>query len=194
MTNIFQPLDLPVNGSFKMLMKQKFTEWYSKQIATELGKGTPLDDIEVKLKLSILQPLHAGWLIDAYDHLTSETSRKVIAKGWKSAGITDAISKGVKGLLTLDSFNSIDPLVKYSDESNADHLPDIDLEEIDFFINKKEKDLSDDEREMEGAGEEICIAFDIFEEDEGDDEYYLCKIFCLCQEINTFKNQKKNFL
>ena len=46
-------------------MKKKFTEWYSKQIANELEKGTPLDDIEVKLKLSVLKPLHAGWLIDA---------------------------------------------------------------------------------------------------------------------------------
>ena len=71
MTNIFQSLDLTVNGSFKALLKQKFTEWYSKQITNELEKGTPLDDIEVKLKLSVLKPLHAGWLIDAYDHLTS---------------------------------------------------------------------------------------------------------------------------
>ena len=27
MTNIFQPLDLTVNGSFKSLMKSKFTEY-----------------------------------------------------------------------------------------------------------------------------------------------------------------------
>ena len=195
MTNIFQPLDLTVNGSFKALMKQKFTEWYSKQIANELEKGTPLDDIEVKLKLSVLKPLHAGWLIDAYDHLTSETGRKVIANGWKSAGITDAISKGVKGLPTLDPFDSIDPLVKYSDESNADHIPDMDLEEIDFFISEKEKDSSDDEWEMEGTGEEIRNAFHIFEEDKVmvNIIYYLCKIFCLCQEINTFKDRKKTF-
>ena len=58
MTNIFQPLDLTVNSSFKVLMKKKFTERYSKQIANELEKGTPLDDIEVKLKLSVLK--HVG--------------------------------------------------------------------------------------------------------------------------------------
>ena len=44
MTNIFQPLDLTVNGFFKALMKKKSTEWYSKQIANELEKGTPLND------------------------------------------------------------------------------------------------------------------------------------------------------
>ena len=52
---------------------------------------------------------------------------------------------------------------------NADHIPDMDLE-IDFFINEKEKDSSDDKWEMEGTGYEIRNAFDIFEEDEGDDE------------------------
>ena len=34
----------------------------------------------------------------------------------------------------------------------------------------KKEDLSDDEREMEGTGKNIHYAFDIFEEDEGDDE------------------------
>ena len=96
MTNIFQPLDLTVNGSFKALMKKKFTEWYSKQIANELEKGSPLDDIEVKLKLSVLKPLHAGWLIDAYDQLTSEAGRKIIANGWQSVGISVQYQKEFK--------------------------------------------------------------------------------------------------
>ena len=46
----------------------------------------------------------------------------------------------------------------------------MDLEEIEFFVNEKEKDLSDDEWEMEDTGQEIPNAFDIFEEDEGNDE------------------------
>ena len=62
------------------------------------------------------------------------------------------------------------PLVKYSGENNADHIPDMDLEEINFFINETEKDSSDDGWEMGGTGKEIHNAFDIFEEDEGDDE------------------------
>ena len=170
MTNIFQPLDLTVNGSFKALMKKKFTEWYSKQIANELEKGTPLDDIEVKLKLSVLKPLHAGWLIDAYDHLTSEAGRKIIANGWQSAGITSAISKGVQGLPTLDPFDTIDPLVNQADESD-NHLPNMNSEEIDFFINLRgeEEDSSDDEWEMEDTGVEICNAFDMFLDDESDE-------------------------
>ena len=170
MTNIFQPLDLTVNGSFKALMKKKFTEWYSKQITNELEKGTPLDDIEVKLKLSVLRPLHAGWLIDAYDHLTSEAGRKIIANGWQSAEITSAISKGVQGLPTLDPFDTIDPLVNHADESD-NHLPKMNSEEIDFFINLRGEveDSSDDEWEMEDTGVEIRNAFDMFLDDESDE-------------------------
>ena len=170
MTNIFQPLDLTVNGSFKALMKKKFTEWYSKQIANELEKGAPLDDIEVKLKLSVLKLLHAGWLIYAYDHLTSEAGRKIIANGWQSAGITSAISKGVQELPTLDPFDTIDPLVNHADESD-NHLPNMNSEEIDFFINLRgeEENSSDDEWEMEDTGVEIRNAFDMFLDDESDE-------------------------
>ena len=42
MTNIFQPLDLTVNGSAKSFMKRKFTEWYSAEIGTALDEGIPL--------------------------------------------------------------------------------------------------------------------------------------------------------
>ena len=119
-----------------------------------------MDNIEVKLKLSVLKPLHAGWLIDAYDHLTSEAGWKIIANGWQSAGITSAISKGVQGL--FDPFDTIDPLVNHADESD-NHLPNMNSEEIDFFINlREEEDSSDDEWEMEDRGVEIRNAFDVF--------------------------------
>ena len=151
-------------------MEKKFTEWYSKQIANELEKGTPLNDIEVKLKLSVLKPLHAGWLIDAYDHLTSEAGRKIIASGWQSAGITSAISKGVQGLPTLDPFDTIDPLVNHADESD-NNLPNMNSDEINFFINLRgeEEDSSDDEWEMEDTGVKIRNAFDMFLDDENDE-------------------------
>ena len=59
MTNLFQPLDLTVNCSFKAMIKIKFTEWYSKRISEELEKEVPLEDIDIKLQLSVLKSLHA---------------------------------------------------------------------------------------------------------------------------------------
>ena len=67
MTHIFQPLDLTVNGSAKSFMKKKFTEWYSSEITKALDNDVQLEDIEIKLRLSILKPLHAEWLVDLYN-------------------------------------------------------------------------------------------------------------------------------
>ena len=111
-------------------MKQDSQNGTEKILAKELEKGTPLDNIEAKLKLSVFKPLHPGWLIDAFNHFTSEAGRKIVANGWKAAGITNAISKGVKGLPMLDPFHSIDPLVEISDESNEIRLPNANSEEI----------------------------------------------------------------
>ena len=111
MTNIFQPLDLTVNGSFKSLMKSKFTEWYSKEIGKQLDENVRTEEIEIKTKVSVLKPLHASWLMEVYNHLTSAAGRNIIAYGLKSAGITRAVSESNKGLKNLDSFHLIDPLV-----------------------------------------------------------------------------------
>ena len=104
MTNMFQPLDLTVNGSAKSFMKRKFTEWYSAQIGKELEDGVPLDDIEIKLQLYVLKPLHASWLVDLFNYMTSDKGKEIIENGWKSAGIVEAVTNGTEGLEPLDPF------------------------------------------------------------------------------------------
>ena len=79
-------------------------------IAKQLDSGKPMDEIEVKLQLSTLKPLHAQWIVDIYNYLTSEKGQEVIANGWRSAGITEAISVRSQGLSSLDPFQSIHPL------------------------------------------------------------------------------------
>ena len=64
LTRFYQPLDLTVNGSARRFVTKKFNGWYSDQISEELQFRTPLEDVDVALRLSILKPLHAeGWLI-----------------------------------------------------------------------------------------------------------------------------------
>lgn len=60
MTNLFQPLNLMVNGSAKAFIKRKFNEWYSLQVIKQLDFAKTFKDIEVKLLLSTLKPLHAN--------------------------------------------------------------------------------------------------------------------------------------
>ena len=70
MTGFYQPLDLTINGSAERFITKKFNAWYSDQISEELQSGTRWN-IDVKLRLSILKPLNAGWVVDFYKFITS---------------------------------------------------------------------------------------------------------------------------
>ena len=70
MTHFFQPLDLTVNGEAKCFMKDTFTTWYSAEVQKQMESGNSTDEIEVDLRLSVLKPLHATWLVSLYNHLT----------------------------------------------------------------------------------------------------------------------------
>ena len=111
MTKFYQPLDLTVNGSAKRFMGKKFNGWYSDQITQQLESGKSLEDVDVKLRLSILKPIHAEWVVDFYNYMTSDDGKKVIENGWLASGIADAVRLGLKELPTLDLFSDIDPIM-----------------------------------------------------------------------------------
>ena len=91
MTNFLQPLDLTVNGYVKKFMRGKFNAWYSLQIGNQLDAGKQLQDIDVPLRLSLLNPCHAEWLVECYNHMTTTAAQNVIQSGWKAAGITETL-------------------------------------------------------------------------------------------------------
>ena len=57
------------------------------------GKGKK--DVDISLKLSIVRPFHAKWLVEMYNLMTSSEGRDVCLKGWKVAGILDDTEKGL---------------------------------------------------------------------------------------------------
>ena len=69
----------------------------------------------MKFGLTTLKPLHASWVCDLYDYLTSSKGEVITKNGWKRAGIIEAIEKGLSELPPLDPFQSIDPLVDKAD-------------------------------------------------------------------------------
>ena len=117
-TYLVQPLDVQggPNGYMKRFMKKKFTLWYSDQMIRALDEGKDIKDVDISLKLLIVKPLHAKWLIEMYNHMTSSEGRDVCLKGWKIEGILDATEKGLDGLQNLDPFHDIDHL------ANSDSL------------------------------------------------------------------------
>ena len=75
----YQPLDLTVNGYAKRFMARKFNHWYTEQVSAQLDKGVTIDEIDIKLRLSLLKPLHAGVdgrLIQPHDRRGQEDNRQ----------------------------------------------------------------------------------------------------------------------
>ena len=110
MTHFYQPLDLTVNGYAKKFMSRKFNSWYTDQISLQLEKGVPIDEIDIKLHLSLMKPLHAEWITNFYNHMTTPESKKIIESGWLCSGGQDAIRLGLKKLPSIDLFNDIAPM------------------------------------------------------------------------------------
>ena len=111
MTHIFQPLDLTVNGHFKQYMKEKFSTWHSEQLSLALENGEKLENINISFKITVLKPLHAKWLVEFYNHITSGEKREIITRGFERAGITYALELGSSKLPELDPFAEFSTLV-----------------------------------------------------------------------------------
>ena len=116
------PLDVQggPNGYVKQFMKKKFMLWNSDQVKRALDECKDIKDVEISLNLSIVKPLHAKWLIEMYNHMSSSEGKDVCLKGWKVADILDDAEKGLKDIPNLDPFHDIDPL------ATSDSLEEVD--------------------------------------------------------------------
>ena len=89
-TSELQPLDVSGNGFFKQQLKQKFCDWYADQVSTQLNSGKSVTDINIDLKLSTIKPLHANWVLSAFDTLAGNTD--VLKNGWEKTGIAGIVN------------------------------------------------------------------------------------------------------
>ena len=169
MTKYYQVLDLTVNKYAKTFKRKKFNEWYAKEIHLQLDAGIPLEEVDVKLRLSLMKPVHAHWMVDLYNHMTTGEGKKNIESGWRAAGIQDAVKLGLKNLPTVDPFSDIDPMLDdpKSNGQNLDALCGTSQEEHSVaYLREQNEDDSDGKWEMS------CGAFDGIREMQGefDDE------------------------
>ena len=90
----------------------------------------------------MLKPIHAKWLVDFYNHMTTPEGKQVISSGWSAAGITYALKNGETCLGPLNLFADIDPLVKEpsveQDDSNMLQINEGLIQHLSF---KDKKDL-----------------------------------------------------
>ena len=110
MIRFYQPLDLTVNGYVKKFMSRKFNSWYTNQISLQLEKGVPVDEIDIKLHLSLMKSLHAEWITNFYNHMTTLELKKIIENGWLSSSVQDGIRLGLNKLPSIDPIDDIAPM------------------------------------------------------------------------------------
>ena len=91
-TKYYQVLDLTVNKYAKTFTRKKFNVWYAKEIHRQLDAGIPFEEVDIKLRLSVMKPVHTHWMIKMYSHMTTGEGKKNIESGWRSAGIKDAVN------------------------------------------------------------------------------------------------------
>ena len=117
LTKYYQPLDLTVNREAKRFLKRKFVDWYSCQVSNQLSDGKSLESVQVPVKLSIIKPIHPGWLVQFHNYMISAGEKKFIYSGWRAPGITDAVQMGQANLLPIDPFNDYNPLLPLTQET-----------------------------------------------------------------------------
>ena len=90
-------------------MKAKFTTWYSEEVQkqTNPGNGDASSEVNVNLRITALKSLHASWLVDLYNHLSSDIGRHHIAEGWEKALIPQLLDESFS-LPPEDPFEEIE--------------------------------------------------------------------------------------
>ena len=82
-TDRLQPMDVSVNKAVKSFLQNEFQEWYSQTICQQLNEGTSVTPVD--LRLSVIKPLGAKWMIKLYDYM--RLNPDIIRNGFKGAGI-----------------------------------------------------------------------------------------------------------
>ena len=113
----------------------------------------------------MLKPLHASWVVDLYNFLTTIKGKVVIENGWKKAGITEAIEGGYSKIQLLDLFEPIDPLMSKENFSILRTDCYIDTNNLYEIQRTEEEEKSNHENEWEHPDFDNNI-FDIFNDEE----------------------------
>lgn len=87
-TDRLQPMDISVNKPAKNFLRQQFQEWYADKICNQLSQKEGMSPVD--LRLSIVKPLGAQWMIKLYDYLKSKPD--IIKNGFRGAGISDYLT------------------------------------------------------------------------------------------------------
>ena len=90
-TDALQPLDLSVNKPLKDNLRSKFQSWYSEKVSKQMDSAKKPEDIQVDMKLSVMKPISARWIVSVYDYLRSESG--IVCGVFVEAGISEELGE-----------------------------------------------------------------------------------------------------
>ena len=66
---------IPLREQYKDELKARFNQWYANQVAEQLDEiEDPLmTKVKVNTNMSVIKPLHATWLIDVHQQMSSRS-------------------------------------------------------------------------------------------------------------------------
>ena len=85
-TDRLQPMDLSVNKTAKNFLCGRVNEWYSEQVADQLGDD--LDGLQaqpVNLTAQAMKSVGGKWLVEMHEYISSNP--QIIVNGFHNAGI-----------------------------------------------------------------------------------------------------------
>ena len=88
-TDRLQPLDVSVNRAAKQFLWKKFENWYADNIVAQKDTGKELEPVD--MRLAIVKPIAAKWMISLYDYFVAHP--EIIRNGFKHVGTTDFLAK-----------------------------------------------------------------------------------------------------
>ena len=138
------------------------------QITERLDNEQKIEEVDGKLQLTRLKPLHTEWLVELFNHMTTSQDKETIMSPWKTSGIIEAINKRSARLPSLDPFNDLDPLLtKSPNTEECCGISELDEDQILAFAARDEESESDEEEEdLYYPPDSDGNIFDIFDNDE----------------------------
>ena len=138
------------------------------QITERLDNEQKIEEVDGKLQLTRLKPLHTEWLVELFNHMTTSQDKETIMSPWKASGIIEAINKRSARLPSLDPFNDMDPLLTKSlNTEECCGSSELDEDQILAFAARDEESESDEEEEdLYYPPDSDGNIFDIFDNDE----------------------------
>jgi hypothetical protein len=125
MTDEYQPLDRCGINIFKKTLNKSFNIWYSNEIGKQMDNGINVNDIQVDLSLSRIKPLHASWMLRAYNSIKKEH----ILSGWKLAGFGDSqINTSTQSEEIEDDIDEMYSDTENDEEKNLEEIGNYDCE------------------------------------------------------------------